>query len=262
MPREVGPWTKDKLKILSQYLPAYLTATHRATERVYIDAFAGPGTNTLQRTREIIDGSPLIALSARGKNGARGFDRLYFIERSNDLADELKKEIEFRGENRRATVIVGDVNIELPRLIRNINERSPTFVLLDTEGIDPTWETIQSLVTHRTELLINFPLGMSINRNPDSAKTEAYFGTPEWRQLWMTNRRSRTGLIDFYVERLKNLGWKYPVNDPRLVKDDGNRNLYYLLFASKVDIGKRIMDSVFGQPDSLGQARFKMEFCD
>ena len=52
MPREVGPWTKDKLKVVEDYLSPYLTATQRATERVYIDAFAGPGTNILERTGE------------------------------------------------------------------------------------------------------------------------------------------------------------------------------------------------------------------
>ena len=45
MPRIVGDWTLDKLKIIEQYLPAYLTATQRATERIYIDGFAGPGRN-------------------------------------------------------------------------------------------------------------------------------------------------------------------------------------------------------------------------
>ena len=42
MPRRVGDWTLDKLKILEQYLPAYLSATQTAIERIYIDPFAGP----------------------------------------------------------------------------------------------------------------------------------------------------------------------------------------------------------------------------
>lgn len=262
MPREVGPWTKDKLKILSQYLPAYLNATRRAIERVYIDAFAGPGKNQIEGTDEIIDGSPLIALSARGSNG-EGFNRFFFIENNPKAVIELREQVAKANPVGRVEVIQGDTNIELPRVIRRINRESPTFVFLDTARIEPRWETIESLAPWRTELLINFPLGMAINRNPDSEKTEEYFGTPEWRPLWDAGRRSRTsGLIDLYVKRLISLGWEYPVSDPRLIKDDGNRNLYYLLFASKRDIGKQIMDSVFGQPDSSGQARFKLEFLD
>ncbi len=258
MPREVGPWTKDKLKVVEDYLSPYLTATQRATERVYIDAFAGPGTNILERTGEIIDGSPLIALSAKGKDG-RGFDRLFFIDDDADAVTELRSHIARLGENHRAEVVYGDVNVALPRLMTRINQRSPTFVLLDTEGIEPRWETVQSLAAWQTELLINFPLGMSINRNAESAKTEAYFGTSEWRRYWNGGRLSRTsGLIRFYLNRLADLGWDQQPDHSRLVKGDGNKHLYYLLFASKHPGGRNIMKWAFDQPDATGQGRLPL----
>ena len=258
MPREVGAWTRDKLKVVEDYLPPYLTATQRATERVYIDAFAGPGKNILERTGETIDGSPLIALSAKGHDG-RGFDRLFFIDNDRQAIRELKAEVASYGATNRAEVIQGDVNDELPRLMRKIHPRSPTFVFLDTEGIEPRWDTIQSLKDGRTELLINFPLGMAINRNPESAKVTAYFGTEEWRQYWDGGRLSRTGLIRFYLDRLAELGWDQQPEGSRLVKGDGNKRLYYLLFASKVKPGRDIMKWVFGQPDAAGQGRFSLD---
>ena len=259
MPRKVHEWTRDKLKIVTQYLPVYLEATESAIERIYIDAFAGPGTNRIRGTIETIEGSPLIALSAKGNKGARGFDHLYFIEKDDSLATELKAEVERLGESDRATVIMGDVNVELPDLIRKVHPRSPTFVFLDTEGIEPRWETIQTLAAWRTELLINFPLGMSINRNPESAKTEAYFGTPEWKEYWEGGRLSRTsGLIRFYLNRLAELGWNEQPSHSRLVKGDGNKHLYYLLFASKDPGGRRIMKWAFDQPDATGQGRLPL----
>ena len=259
MPREVGAWTRDKLKVVEDYLPPYLTATQRATERVYIDAFAGPGKNILERTGETIDGSPLIALSAKGHDG-RGFDRLFFIDNDRQAIRELKAEVASYGATNRAEVIHGDVNVVLPRLIRTIHPRSPTFVFLDTEGIEPRWDTIQSLKDSRTEVLINFPLGMAINRNPESAKVTAYFGTEEWRKYWDGDRVSRTaGLIRFYLERLASLGWGEQSDHPRLVKDDGNRHLYYLLFASKDPAGRKIMNWALGQPDAAGQGRFSLD---
>ena len=104
---------------------------------------------------------------------------------------------------------------------------------------------------------------MSINRNPDSLKVEAYFGTPEWRDYWNGGRLSRTsGLVRFYLDRFLG-GFGLDDEQPdyaRLVRDDGNRFVYYLLFASKVGIGKRIMDSVFGQPNSSGQMQFKLPY--
>ena len=258
MPREVGQWTQDKLKVVEDYLSPYLTATQKAIERIYIDAFAGPGKNILERTGETIDGSPLIALSAKGRNG-RGFDRLFFIDNDPQAVQELQAEVVRRGTTDRATVIQGDVNVELPRLIREINKRSPTLVFLDTEGIEPRWETIQSLADWRTELLINFPLGMAINRNPDSIKNPAYFGTEDWRSYWDGGRLSRTsGLIGFYLKRLAELGWEEQPNHSRLVKGDGNKYLYYLLFASKDPAGRKIMEWALGQPDATGQGRFSL----
>ena len=39
-----GPWTQEKLEILSRYLDAYTTALKNQPFRlIYIDAFAGPG---------------------------------------------------------------------------------------------------------------------------------------------------------------------------------------------------------------------------
>ena len=259
MPREVGQWTQDKLKVVEDYLSPYLTATQKAIERVYIDAFAGPGKNILERTGETIDGSPLIALSAKGRDG-RGFDRLFFIDNDPQAVQELQAEVVRRGATDRATVIQGDVNVELPRLIRTIHPKSPTLVFLDTEGVEPRWETIRSLAEWRTELLINFPLGMAINRNPDSAKVTAYFGTEEWRKYWDGGRLSRTsGLIRFYLDRLAALGWSEQPNYARLVKDDGNKHLYYLLFASKSSAGRNIMNWTLDQPDAAGQGRFPLD---
>ncbi len=259
MPREVGSWTQDKLKILRQYLPGYLQATTSALERIYVDAFAGPGLNRLRGTSRTIDGSPLIALEACARNGTK-FDRLFFIERDSALAAELRAVLNTRDKTQRASVIVGDVNRELPKLITTLPRRSPTFVFLDPEGIEPKWATIEAIAPWRTELLINFPLGMSINRNPDSAKVTEYFGTSQWRRLWDATSPGKTrALLQWYKERLRTLGYTYTTEDNRLVKASGGRRLYYLIFVSKVAPAKRIMNWVFGQPDAAGQAQMKLD---
>lgn len=255
MPREVGSWTQDKLKILRQYLPVYLLATTKALERIYIDAFAGPGLNRLRGRNLTIDGSPLIALDARARNGTK-FDRLFFIERDPAVAAELRGVLKTRDKTQRASVIDGDVNKELPRLITKLPLRSPTFVFVDPEGIEPQWTTIEAIAPWRTELLINFPLGMSINRNPDSAKVTAYFGTDEWREVWSSTRPGRSrAVLQLYKERLRKLGYKYTTEDDRLIKTSGGRRLYYLVFVSKVVPAKTIMNWVLRQPDSAGQTR-------
>jgi three-Cys-motif partner protein len=259
MPRTVGEWTKDKLKILSDYLPSYLLATSSALERIYVDAFAGPGTNVLKKTRVEIDGSPLIALKARASNGSR-FSRLFFIEQNKKSAAELRGHLRQLDPEGRATVIEGEVDQRLPEVIHGLHRRAPTFVFLDTQGIDPQWKTLESITPWRVEFLINFPLGMSINRNPDSAKTEAYFGTKEFYPFLRYRGSGKArALLDLYKKRLADLGFGYTTANDRLVRTLDGKRLYYLVFASKIDVGQRIMESVISHPDARGQAGFNFD---
>lgn len=257
MPREVGLWTRNKLKILSEYLPIYLQATTKAMERIYIDAFAGPGLNRITGTKDSIDGSPLIALEATAKNGTR-FDRLYFIEQKPSVVLELQQVVSERDHAGKATIIPGDVNIELPKLIALLPKRSPTFVFLDPEGIEPQWRTLEAISPWRTELLINFPFGMGINRNPNSKKVTEYFGTDAWRAIWESSRAGRLReLLDLYKGRLGKLGWRYTTDIDPLVATPSGQRLYYLIFVSKVEPGRNIMKWVQQQPDSAGQLQFR-----
>ncbi|PKB68927.1 MAG: hypothetical protein BZY81_00015 [SAR202 cluster bacterium Io17-Chloro-G4] len=233
MPRRVGDWTLDKLKILDQYLPAYLSATQKATERIYIDAFAGPGQNLLNRSDRVIDGSPLIALDASGPKGTI-FDRLFFIEDDPEAASELNQLLSSHDKTNRAKVIPGEVNQKLPELMAKLPKRSPTFIFIDPEGIDPRWSTIEALVPWRTEFLINFPLGMSIKRNLTSRKIVDYFGTQDVDILLkQAVGKIDRPLLDFYKNRLRTIGYGYQVEDERLVKTSNNQSLYYLIFAGK-----------------------------
>ncbi|HVP06144.1 MAG TPA: three-Cys-motif partner protein TcmP [Dehalococcoidia bacterium] len=262
MPRGIGEHTKEKLRIIGLYLPVYLQATKRALERVYIDAFAGPGRNRVKTTGEIVDGSPFIALQAIAQNGTV-FDKYYFIELDPDIAGELEGAIQNLSPKPAVEVICGDVNVELPKLMGRIRRRSPTFVLLDTEGIEPAWTTIEALAPWQTELLINFPLGMGIKRNTRSEKVTRYFGTEEWRQVWQGSHPGEAkGLIDLYKSRLRALGWKHPSALDRPIRTTGGQNLYYLIHVSKVEAAKSIMDWVAKQPDSTGQARMGLVFDD
>ena len=66
---EIGIWSEVKLAIIREYAAAYariLDATRRdsipSLRWLYIDAYAGPGVHLSKTTKEVVDGSPLIAL--------------------------------------------------------------------------------------------------------------------------------------------------------------------------------------------------------
>lgn len=83
-----GPWTVEKLDILSRYLEFYTTALkEQPFQLVYIDAFAGTGRIKIgdEDDYEIIDGSARLALQANGN-----FAEYIFIEKKKHFQKNWK----------------------------------------------------------------------------------------------------------------------------------------------------------------------------
>jgi three-Cys-motif partner protein len=70
--RPWGYWTRAKLAVLNDYLPAFLqAASGKSQEYVYLDAFAGEGRGVDRLTGEEFHGSSRIALEAKAKQCRR-----------------------------------------------------------------------------------------------------------------------------------------------------------------------------------------------
>jgi protein gp37 len=132
---QVGPWSKDKLDILTEYLKKYATIMNnqkkvrsdgtggRGWLRAfhYIDAFSGTGkailrANNSYESRDIgeyLDGSPVRAIKCDPP-----FDRLWFIERDKKRAEFLKQTVREIGALNGAAVLVGDANVQLCHVVR------------------------------------------------------------------------------------------------------------------------------------------------
>lgn len=86
-----GPWTVEKLSILSDYLNFYTAALkNQPFQLIYIDAFAGTGKINIgnEYEYEVIDGSARLALQARGQ-----FAEYIFIEKKRSFAKELEQKL-------------------------------------------------------------------------------------------------------------------------------------------------------------------------
>ncbi len=108
---EVGPWAREKLQALGEYLNFYTTALkkqeHWVKSLTFVDAFAGAGQARLRRvapsdmesllaavetatidqaTEEYIRGSPRVALDIPNR-----FSRYVFIESDAGRATELEQ---------------------------------------------------------------------------------------------------------------------------------------------------------------------------
>ena len=211
----VGPWAKEKLGCLRDYLEAYTTVLKgqsRWCEGYYfVDAFAGAGRAPVRKSqsrhdnksgdlfgyaphsdeeREYVDGSPRVALSIK-----HPFSAYLFVEKDEARAEHLHS-IRSEYPDRVIRIRSGDANeILLNRLVKNPRidwQRSRAIVFLDPFGMQVSWDTIQELAgTGAIEVIINNPIQMAIQRllrrDGDIPKTwrerlDNHFGSDGWQQ--------------------------------------------------------------------------------
>jgi len=239
----VGPWAKQKLDGLESYLHHYLQVLEKfGFKVVYIDAFAGAGKSEVrnswkgaddddlllfdddfvQSEAEFIEGSPRRALGLK-----YSFHGHYFFDQ-DPVRAKLLEDLQSEFPEKNIYVRVGDANPLIQKLAKKLRGRDTRgFAFLDPYGPHLHWDTIKSLVeTKNVEVMINFPLGMAVNRMikrngdiPENCRHDLNlcFGTNEWEPLVYNEQRTLFGttdrqkvdntaarLLGLYVDRLKN----------------------------------------------------------
>lgn len=219
--KTVGPWAEQKLDSLHRGLHYWTTYLKNMPywQKVYVDAFAGPGLSEVRRrpkdTKAVepsglldlfadelppaavdpiaeevryLKGSPRIALDLPNP-----FHRYIFIEKDpGRLADLKALQTEYAG-SRDIEIVPGDANSALLALLGSgfSKKTHRAYIFLDPFGIQVPWKTIEALaVTKAIEVMINFPMGMAIRRMMPRTgdvppgwgiSLDTFFGTPDWR---------------------------------------------------------------------------------
>jgi three-Cys-motif partner protein len=274
----VGPWAAEKLEALSRALNYYTTRLKNQSQwqKIYIDAFAGPGlsevrskpredvgqslqlftdqsTDPVEQEVVFLRGSPRVALDI-----ANPFDRYVFVDKDPDRVAELEG-IRSEYQSRRTIEIhQGDANSILQELLKSISKaRHRAYIFLDPFGLQMTWGTIEAIArTGAIEVIVNFPLGMALRRiMPNSGNVPAgwqisldtFFGSPDWRQHAYEERvdllGKRTSKIADSEDRL--LAWYRGrlkdvfghVSEAQLVTNMRGGRLYYLIWAGPHEAG-------------------------
>lgn len=258
--RESGQWAKDKLAIIECYLDAFATAcSKKARSWHLVDGFAGPGINKIRETGELVWGSPML-----GVRTAPAFNRCLFMDAGREESETLsERTADFRD---RVVVRQGDVNGDLPSAMYELlDRRAPILCLLDPEGAELGWETVEALSRFRvgkykTEMLILFPTHtgfirmLPVEGEPEpwaAAKLDYIYGTNRWRRIWRARQRNEistdqatTLYVGLYRDRLAELGYPSELVLDREVRRGGRRGqlFYFLIFATTHDRGREIMD--------------------
>lgn len=290
----VGPWARQKLDGLEAYLDAYTTALSKQNfDLYYIDAFAGSGKSRLRgysddndptnspfldeafaaSEAEFIEGSPRRALGL-----SRPFKKYFFFD-----ADPIRAQIlatvgkEYPG--REFVVEIGDGNQLIRSLLPRIDSPAARGIaFLDPYGQHLHWHTIEALAaTKRFEVIINFPLGMAINRLITKSgdipvnwrrDLDACFGSNDWERLVYDETPTLFGnterqkaenagkrLLEYYVGRLKRIFGHAAT--PSLVRNTRGTPIYYMLWAGPHPLGHKIADHILRLGERIASSRRK-----
>jgi three-Cys-motif partner protein len=268
----VGPWAREKLDSLGQYLNFYTTVLKNQGRwlrgTIFVDAFAGPGLARIRASppsstspdlfgsdtepgaeeAEFIKGSPRVALEITNP-----FSSYLFIDRDPQRVAELRALKAEHPSGSSITVHEGDANVALQAwLASGIDWRyHRAAVFLDPFGMQVPWSTIEALArTKAVEILINFPLGMAIQRLMIRSgaipmgwqiSLDTFFGAPDWRDLAYEQETGLFGqemrkvsdssvrLLEWYRNRLRTAFGH--VSTARLIKNTRGNPLYYLIWA-------------------------------
>jgi three-Cys-motif partner protein len=264
---EIGIWSEVKLAIIREYASAYariLDATRRdrisSLKWLYIDAYAGPGMHLSKTTREVVDGSPQIALKT-----SPPFSEYHFIDADAKRAEQLRG---IAGDRKDVYIYSADCNdILLDKVFprAKYDDYRRALCLLDPYNINLKWEVIEAAgKMGSVEVFLNFMI-MDINRNvlrknPDKAlqrKVEQL--TRLWGdEMWIDAAYDASGNLfgdpekvsnerfeATWRERLKKkAGFKF-VSKPMPMKTRTNSVIYYLYFASQKPVAAGIADDIF-----------------
>ena len=223
--------------------------------------------------KEYIKGSPRVALDLE-----HPFTQYVFIEKDKKRCQSLEKlrqEYSQRESwNSKILVRNDDSNHYFDNLLRrNRDWRNwRGVVFLDPFGTQVTWETLSALgATRSFEVFINVPC-MAINRMAENIaddtqlkyrkRLNTYFGSEEWLNVMYETQSDLLGppkltkkqdaakqLIHWYKKRLESaFGF---VSSARLIRNSKNSPLYYLIWAGRKPVAKRIMNDILSQGEKV-----------
>ena len=254
---------------------------------LYFDGFAGSGDcsrendsieptdNSLffdfgieETETKIYKGAAERVLSIKKK-----FDYYYFIDLNSESLKKLKEklspfEIDYCLQFRE-----GDANKYVKELSAALkkNKKLKSLVLLDPFGMQINWESIESLRDTASDIWILVPSGVIINRLLDRkgklknvTKLCSFFGMneEEIRKEFYTENITSTlfgvetniqkkqdpirKIADLYIMRMKSI-WKYVTQEPLIMKNTKNVEIFHFVFASNNPAGLKIAKDIIGK---------------
>lgn len=225
-----GSWTILKLALLTYYFDCYTNIIKNWYKQAfYIDLCAGCGLNYIKKTKDVVLGSALLAEKVPRSN--KKFDQLLLIEQNFEYVKALKKIFQSR---QNVKIIHGDSNKHIINVLNEIGEqqRSHFLALIDPEGTEISWQTIETLLETRGDIIINYMCagikriwGKARKGDKKSIKRmNEFFGDNSWEKPKINYGES---LFNIYFEKVK----KYKEKSISVTVNGPGNFHYHIIFA-------------------------------
>jgi len=253
---------------------------------LYFDGFAGSGdcsrgVNNVESINKslfldfgIEDAETLVYKGAaeRVLSLKRKFDYYYFIDMDGESLNKLQEKLRPFAMGYRLQFREGDANIYINELAAALkkDKKLKSLVLLDPFGMQINWESIELLKNTASDIWILVPSGVIINRLLDRKgdlthinKLCSFFGMTEEeiREEFYTENVNTTlfgevtniqkkqapirKIVDLYIKRLRE-NWKYVTQEPLIMKNTRNVEIFHFVFASNNSAGLKIANDIIG----------------
>jgi three-Cys-motif partner protein len=126
---KVGPWAKEKQKILTDYVQIASATRRKYAHCAFIDVFSRPGKSQTRDTNELIDGSPISGFKQAQRS--HPFSAVYI----SDADPELLNSAHTRLSDLAAPVnaIPGPASAALPKIVNRLSSSGLHLALLDPQ---------------------------------------------------------------------------------------------------------------------------------
>lgn len=266
------PQTKTKLNILNDYLSAWakIFANQKwCNSFYYIDCFAGPGKYHNNGKKNVLNGSPLIAL-----NIAKSIEKKYkkemicfFVEKDIKIFKTLQRfSAPFKRDGVNFTCEQGDINKIIDNVLEQIPDKAPIFFFIDPSGIDIQRDVLEKMLRkgNMKEFLIiyiqkgvercyafgkrcNDSLPMHIHRRAvgNLKRVQDFFGA-DWQYITKDDQNNLkiylNVIVQYNEKQFSKNRLKAKVID---IYYNKNRNKYFLIFLSRNKNANKIIEYIY-----------------
>jgi three-Cys-motif partner protein len=235
----VGPWAKEKLKILTDYVQISGKTRKKYTHCAFVDVFCGPGQSKIRDTSELIDGSSVAAHKQAQKSNP--FSSIFISDADQELLDSAASRLRDLGA--RVSPIEGPASKALPAIVRSLSPSGLHLALLDPHNLGTlSFDLFECLAKlQRIDVIVHVSLG-DLQRNADryTSKDHAQFDSfaPGWRNHVRTDMNQaslRAAILEYWTDKVVALGLPR-AKHCELIRGTKNQRLYWLMFLAKHEL--------------------------